>query len=401
MQATKPARGLSAARRSALSAAAAMVLLAGPAEFAQSQPTFPAVEYATIGGKPILLDIYHPTDGGSPPYPVVVWIHGGAWLGGSRADVGGLALLQHGVAIASIDYRLTSQAGQWGGEPVIFPAQIHDVKAAVRFLRAPENATAYSLDPCRVGAWGSSAGGHLAALVAAANDLPKLEGRVGDHLAQTSRIVAAADYFGPSDLMFINEDVAWPPGSVIDHDAPDSPESRLIGWDQPGQGIGDIKAHLDDPTPPYPSLVHRVWDASPLRNVTPPDPPLFIAHGDQDTLVPVKQSIRLAAECQEAGVTHELMVVAGASHGFLGSEATAAAVAFLLTHLVEPECRCTYDLDGDGAVSANDLTMFVPCLHGPNVPLEPECLDTDFDWDRDCDLGDFAALQRAVGGNGC
>lgn len=379
----------------------AIELLFATDALAQAPPTYPAVPYATVGGEPLLLDIYLPTSAGDPPYPVVLWIHGGGWHGGNRSGVHGLDLLAHGVAVASIDYRLTSQAGEWGDASVIFPAQIHDVKAAVRFLRAEQNATTFQLDPCRVGAWGSSAGGHLAALLAVTNDVPELEGMVGAHPAQTSRILVACDYFGPSDLMYVNEDVTYPPGNLFDHDAPDSPESRLIGWDEPGQGIGDIKANIDNPNPPYPNLVRRVFAASPLRNVSPSDPPLFIAHGDQDTSVPLNQSIRLAEAYQHAGAPHELVVVAGAGHGALGPDTYNAAIAFLVAQLTESDCRCTNDLDDDGGVSASDLTLLLPCLTGPGGTRAPDCRNSDLDWDTDVDLHDYGRLQRAVGTNGC
>ncbi|MFN0135014.1 MAG: alpha/beta hydrolase fold domain-containing protein, partial [Phycisphaerae bacterium] len=216
--------------------------------FATAQPTFSGLTYATLGGQPLLLDLYLPASA-QPPYPVVVWIHGGGWSGGSRLPAANAGpLTQAGFAVASIDYRLTSQAGQFGALPVTFPAQIHDVKAAVRWLRA--NASQFDLDRSRFGSWGSSAGGHLSALLGTSGELSTLEGNVGGNRQYTSLIHACVDYFGPTDLINMQLDVATPPGSVGDHDAFNSPESRLIGWDNPGQGIGDIRANLSNATAP-------------------------------------------------------------------------------------------------------------------------------------------------------
>ncbi len=128
------------------------------------------------------------------------------------------------IAVASVDYRLTSQAGLYGAFPVTFPAQIEDVKGAIRFLRA--NAGTYGLDPTRFGAWGSSAGGHLAALVGTSGGVAALEGTTGGNLAFSSSVQAVCGWFGPIDVLQMNPDVTTPPGSGIDHDATTSPESR-------------------------------------------------------------------------------------------------------------------------------------------------------------------------------
>src|SRR5678815_2971162 len=150
---------------------------------AQGQ-TYPNLTYATVGGTPLLLDLYLPATG-SGPFPVVVWIHGGGWSGGGRFPAGFSGpLTAAGFAVASVEYRLTSQAGQYGAEPVIFPAQIHDVKGAVRWLRA--HAATYNLDPTRFGCWGTSAGGHLSALLATSSGVAALEGTVGGNAGFSS-----------------------------------------------------------------------------------------------------------------------------------------------------------------------------------------------------------------------
>lgn len=302
---------------------------------AQPYLSFDNLTYAVVGGRALHLSLRVPLGAGPEhPVPCVVWIHGGGWSGGSSLPVPALALrlvTEEDIAVASVDYRLTSEAGQYGGEPVIFPAQIHDVKGAVRWLKA--HAATYGLDPDRFGAWGSSAGGHLAALAGTSAGVARLEGVVGGNLGQSSALHVFADYFGPTDLMNMNLLVTIPPGSTINHDAPTSPESRLVGWDGPGQGIGDIRAHQNDPDPPYPTLVARTRDANPITHVEPLDPPGFIAHGTNDTSVPLGSSRLLDAALTAAGVTHDYRVVVGAGHGALGATTDDAAIAFLASRL--------------------------------------------------------------------
>jgi len=148
------------------------------------------VEYAAVGNKHLLLDIYTPT-ASQEKLPLVVWIHGGAWRAGSKENPRALGLARRGYAVASINYRLSQAA--------IFPAQIEDCKAAIRFLRA--NAAKYSIDGDHVGAWGDSAGGHLAALLGTSGDVKELEGTVGDNLTVSSRVQCVVDYYGPSDML--------------------------------------------------------------------------------------------------------------------------------------------------------------------------------------------------------
>jgi acetyl esterase/lipase len=325
--------------------------LAAPA-LAQPVIDHPAVAYATVGGRELLLDLYIP-DQGVGPFPVVLWIHGGGWSGGSRANPGGLGLLNQGIAVASVDYRLSGQDALFGGESVHWPAQIHDCKAAVRFLRA--HADEFNLDPHRVGAWGSSAGGHLAAMLAVAGGDPVLEGTVGGHTEFSSRVLAAADYFGPSDLLWMNEDVTTPPGSGLDHDAHTSPESKLIGYDQPGQGLEDLKNNLENPAAPYPGLLALVRSASPFRLVAQDAAPLFIAHGDADTSVPLGQSVKMRQAYSALALPHEFRQVAGAGHGFLGQQTNADTIEFFASRLRDGPVMYGADLTGDRRVDIDDL----------------------------------------------
>jgi hypothetical protein len=217
---------------------------------------------------------------------------------------------------------------------VTFPAQIHDVKGAVRWLRA--HAALYGLDSTRFASFGTSAGGHLSALLATSGGVAALEGTVGGNLGFSSAVQAAVDFFGPTDLLLMNPDVLTPPGSGIDHDAFNSPESRLLGWDDPGQGVGDIRAHLGDPTPPYPALVQLAFSANPITWVDANDPPMFIGHGTNDTSVPVRQSTRLSAALFSDGVAHDFRAVPLAGHG-LGGAIDAEVLAFLRAKLIGPD----------------------------------------------------------------
>lgn len=309
----------------------AWLAVAGSAA-AQAVPTFPDLVYADVGGQPLRLDLYLPADG-VRPRPLLVWIHGGGWSGGSRFPAPGFAtqLRNRGIAVASVSYRLTSQAAQWGGEPVVFPAQIHDVKAAIRWLRA--HATEYRIDPDRVAVWGSSAGGHLAALVGTSGNDPEIEGSVGAEPGQSSAVQAAVDYYGPIDLLQMNPDVTTPPGSVLDHDAPNSPESRLIGFDRPGEGIGVLRANVDNPIPPFPQLVLRTTQVDPQTWADVDDPPFMIVHGTADQSVPFAQSVRLRDTLAALGHAPLFLPVQDAGHGGFPNAVHAQAQAFILDRL--------------------------------------------------------------------
>lgn len=333
---------------------------------AQLPPTVADVPYATLGPTPLRLDLYIPPTGGAPqPYPVVVWIHGGGWSGGDKFPAGNAALLmQHGFAVASINYRLTSQGGQYGAFPVIFPAQINDVKGAIRWLRA--NAATYNLDPARFAAWGSSAGGHLAALAGTSGGVAALEGNIGGNLAFSSAVQAVGDYFGPTDLLNMNPDVTNPPGSTLDHDAPGSPESHLIGYDLPGQGIGVLRANQANPTPPFPALMTLITQVNPIIWVTPNDPPFHIVHGTVDTTVPQNQSTRIANALAAAGVPHIYTPVVGGGHGTnFPPSVTFNTVAFFMDRLRHR----AGDVTGDGVVNIDDLVEVInhwgPCPAAP------------------------------------
>lgn len=225
------------------------------------------------------LDLYLPKDGTN--LPLIINIHGGAFRMGSKEQGVPLEYLAQGFAVASINYRLSQHA--------IFPAQIEDCKAAVRWLRA--HAGEYRLDPKRFASWGSSAGGHLAAMLGTTGDTKEFD--KGGNLDQSSRVQAVVDYFGPTD--FLQMDAHRLPNGQL-HDPADSPESQLVG--------GPIQENKN-----------KTERANPITYVTSNAPPFLICHGDLDPLVPHHQSQLLEAALKKAGVFVTFYTVKGAGHG--------------------------------------------------------------------------------------
>jgi acetyl esterase/lipase len=259
------------------------------------------IEYVPGGGKSRSLDLYLPAQSGKP-LPLIIWIHGGAFRAGDKARCPALPFTARGYAAASLNYRLSGEA--------VFPAAIEDCKAAVRWLRA--NAATYNLDPGRFAAWGSSAGGHLVALLGTSGGVKDLEGD-GGNPGQSSRVQAVCDWFGPTDFLQM-EAHALTPGKPFSHDAADSPESLFIG--------GAIQEN--------PEKARR---ANPITYVTKDDPPFLIMHGDQDPLVPHHQSVLLDAALRKAGVEVTFHTVKGAGHGFGGPEINRMVEEFFDKHL--------------------------------------------------------------------
>jgi acetyl esterase/lipase len=244
------------------------------------------------------LDLYLPGTGSN--LPLIIWVHGGAFRMGSKENRVPLDYLADGYAVASLNYRLSQHA--------IFPAQIEDCKAAVRWLRA--HAPQFSLDPQRFGAWGESAGGHLVAMLGTTGKEARFD--VGDYLDVSSGVQAVVDYFGPTDFLQMDE---HRPADGMVHNAPDSPESQLVG--------GPIQAHPD-----------RVAAANPITYVTDAAPPFLMIHGDRDPLVPYHQSELLAAALQAAGVPVTFYTVRGAGHGsFADPKVSELTKAFFAEHL--------------------------------------------------------------------
>jgi acetyl esterase/lipase len=246
------------------------------------------------------LDLYLPA---VPKGPLLVMIHGGGWIGGSKDKPEGLPMLAQGYAVANLNYRLSQHA--------IFPAQIEDCKAAIRWLRA--HAAEYGYDPKRIGAWGASAGGHLVAMLAATGTVKDFD--VGENLDQSSAIQCGVDVFGPADL------VNWKAPSANPAIQPTGPESLLVKL-------------LGGTAEEKPELAKR---ASPVTWVTKDCAPLFIMHGTIDQLVGLDQSQKLEAKLKSAGVEVTLDVVEGAGHGggqYFSGDRPQRLLGFLNGHLM-------------------------------------------------------------------
>jgi acetyl esterase/lipase len=228
----------------------------------------------TADGVKLTMDLYQPKKMAGPA-PAVLYVHGGGWTGGDKSDGAGLLfkeeLVRRGYVMAAINYRLAPKYA--------FPAQIEDVKCAVRHLRA--NAAKYNIDPKRIGAIGGSAGGHLVSLLGVSDK----EWDTGENSDQSSRVQAVVDMFGPSDLKLM-----------------------LAGS---GRNFGLTIFNASGPDDPL------LLAYSPVTYITPDDPPFLILHGDHDEVVPLEQSQILYDKLKAAGVPVEMVVVKNAGHGFI------------------------------------------------------------------------------------
>lgn len=244
------------------------------------------LDYAGEGNRRQMLDLYLPEAKSDTPRPVLVFIHGGAWRAGNKEGGGPAYLLQEGYAVASINYRLSGEA--------IWPAQIHDCKAAIRYLRA--HAKDHNLDPDRIAVMGSSAGGHLVAMLGCSNGVKEVEGEVGKHLDVSSAVQAVIDLYGPTDFLQFRKQAL--PNSRMDHDAANSPESLLLG--------GAVQENPD-----------KAAAANPITYLkrSKPLPPFLILHGDSDNVVPPGQSQLLHDALQAIEAESTLILLPGAGHG--------------------------------------------------------------------------------------
>ena len=261
------------------------------------------VSYALVEGfRNLRLDLHVPTSA-EGPVPVVVWIHGGAWLFGMRDQAPGewpenlvlQSAIDAGLAIATIDYRHAREAS--------FPAQLHDAKAAIRYLRS--YGAELGIDVERVAVWGESAGGHLAALTALVRD-PELEGNEGV-TGPSSEVVAAVCYYPVTDAESLPPILESIPAEIL--------EIIIASTGAPPVAPVDI---LIERSPYSPEEARRLL--SPVTHVRSDAPPFLIVHGDEDRAVPIDQGRRLAAALSAVGATAEFVTVPGAGHVFVGAD---------------------------------------------------------------------------------
>jgi acetyl esterase/lipase len=238
------------------------------------------------------LDIYLP-DEGEGPFPVLATIHGGAWMFGDKSEDMNLPFLEglkHGYAVACINYRLSGEAH--------FPCQIHDCKTAIRYLRT--NAPTYQLNGNRIGAWGESAGAHLAALLGTTAKVQTLDdpSMRKANTRFSCKVQAVVTWYGPNEsFLLMDEQLAASGAGNPDHSSEDSPESKLLG-----RKITDI-----------PALVKF---ASPMTYIKQKVPPFLVQHGSKDSIVPVEQSVNFAAQIEKmAGADRVILdIIKGADH---------------------------------------------------------------------------------------
>jgi acetyl esterase/lipase len=253
------------------------------------------IVYAHVDGHALALDLHLPPQVQRPP--LVVYLHGGAWRAGDKAQYPQF-LVTRGYAVASVNFRSSNDAR--------FPANVHDIKAAIRYLRARAHDYGYRAD--RIAVAGSSTGGHLAALVGTTNGLAELEGSVGGHLDQSSAVQAIISWFGASNLTTILS------------------QSTPFGLNLREPALRQLLGALPDEAP---ALAQQ---ASPVRHVGPGDPPALLLHGSQDPQMPVDQLLELEAAYRRAGLAVEALIVEGAQHGgevFNTGEAAERVIGFL------------------------------------------------------------------------
>jgi acetyl esterase/lipase len=257
---------------------AVLGILASRSCFAAEVHPVNDLEYAKVAGQSLKLDLYLNAERAQP---LLVFVHGGAWRGGSKENPPILHLQSQGFAIASVDYRLSTEAP--------FPAQVHDIKAAIRFLRA--KAGTYGYDARHVGIIGTSAGGHLAALVGVTNGNKELEGTVADHLDQSSDVQCIVSLYGASNLQTILAQSTEHGLSVR------VPALQLLLGGSPTE-----KATLA-----------RL--ASPVAHIDKDDPPLLLIHGDADPQMPPQQSYEFAKAYEAMHLTVKYVRIPEARHG--------------------------------------------------------------------------------------
>lgn len=275
--------------------------------------------YADDGMAEHKLDLYMPkadTDKGSGPFPTVVWVHGGGWAGGDKADINNEeiqmnqlrdVLLEHGYAIAAVNYRLTPHG--------TFPEPMQDIAAATRYLKS--HAGQFGLDPNRFVLGGDSAGAHLATMVAMTSDKPDLQGSIGVTEADT-KVKAIVDYYGIYDLTKRTEDQQSGPCQRAKPGA-ESSHGRLIGAD-----------------PDSPEGEPIAAKASPITYVNSSTPPVLLFYGSQDCTTPPAQAERFEAALKAAGVPTEMTKIDAphaAAKFFTTPELKDQLIRFLDTHV--------------------------------------------------------------------
>lgn len=323
------------------------------------------VEYGRAGERPLTLDILRPTKPVDDVLPAIVYIHGGGWQRGDKSW--GLASLYPLAAsgkyfTVSINYRLSGEK--------TWPAQIHDCKAAIRWLRA--NAERLKIDCSRIGVWGGSAGGHLASLIGTLNETKQLEGNCGSAGYQ-SHVACVVNFCGPGDLVAL----------------------ARAGGDQRGKdaAVADaaINALLDGPVNTRVALAR---EASPITYVSKSSPPFLIIHGTDDQLIPIKQAKALHSALEKAGADTTLVRVIGGGHNFGCPDVAERAATFFEKHLRGKDLEVSSNpIREPRLVAVEAITRIVGSWQWGASVVEWKWAD-----DKQCAIGTVAAQGRDSNG---
>ena len=243
------------------------------------------VEYGRAGDRSLVLDLARPKKASAKPRPVVVWIHGGGWVYGNKSISRVLPFVASGDYVGvAIGYRLSREA--------IWPACIHDCKAAIRWLKA--NARKYNIDPERIGVFGHSAGGHLAVLLLTSGDVDELEGESGS-AGQSSRVACGIGLSGMYDFVAVKDFERKNHPNLKPPAHPQGPEYRLFGG-------------------PLETKTKEMIAASPVTYATKDDPPCLLVHGTEDPTAPYDQAVRMNDALSKAGCDVTLIRIDGGGH---------------------------------------------------------------------------------------
>jgi acetyl esterase/lipase len=316
------------------------------------------LQYVPDGDAAQTLDLYLPVKPSDKPLPVVVWVHGGGWNGGSKAGGYCLFLVGQGYAVASVEYRFSRKA--------IFPAQIQDCQAAIRWLRA--NSAKYNLDPAHIGAIGGSAGGHLVSLLGTTGG-KKVFAATGGNEDQSDKVQAVVDLFGPKNFNTVMEQAAQDKandGYNLATGGKGSPYTALIGVSQLGEDEAKEKA------------------VSPEHYVTEDCPPFLIIHGTVDRAVPYAQSVAFYNTLRTAGIQSYLQTFPNVGHGGPVFDANPALHAQIL---------CFFDkyLKGKDVTVEPLFNALRSNLPGRNGYKPPVCALSRKGWAAQASKGEDAA----------
>lgn len=290
-------------------AASCLAQRQGPAALREKIDVQSDFEYGKAGERSLKLDVIKPKATSDKPRPCVVWIHGGGWQNGNKTS--GTQRLASLVATGdyvgvSVGYRLTDEA--------TWPGQIHDCKAAVRWIRA--NAKTLGIDPTKIGVWGSSAGGHLVSMLGTSGDVKELEGANGTPDV-SSRVACVVDFCGPSDFLAISKD---------------HPKAN--------EATGSLYKLFGGPLSEKQDVAKS---ASPVTYVSADDPPFLIMHGTSDNTVAISQAERLYEAQKKAGVNTTFVKITGGGHGIGGVKVEERVAAFFAKQLLGKDVEVSAD----------------------------------------------------------